>query len=90
MNKSEVVEAIASKTGLSKKDSEAAVQALIDTITGALQKGDQVAFTGFGTFKVTKRAARKGINPLTKKPLDIPACNSPKFKAGKSLKEAVN
>ncbi|MDA3815022.1 MAG: HU family DNA-binding protein [Patescibacteria group bacterium] len=90
MNKSEVVDAIATKTGLSKKDSEATIEALIDTITGALQKGDQVAFTGFGTFKVTKRAARKGINPATREPLDIPASNSPKFKAGKSLKEAVN
>ncbi len=90
MNKSEVVEAVATKIGLSKKDSEAAIEALIDTITGALQSGDQVAFTGFGTFKVTARAARKGINPATREPLDIPACNSPKFKAGKSLKEAVN
>jgi DNA-binding protein HU-beta len=90
MNKSEVVEAVATKTGLSKKDSEAAIEALTDTITSALQSGDQVAFTGFGTFKVTARAARKGINPATREPLDIPACNSPKFKAGKSLKEAVN
>ena len=90
MNKSDVVEAVASKTGLSKKDSEAAIEAVIDAITGALQKGDQVAFTGFGTFRVTRRAARKGINPATGASIDIAASNSPKFKAGKSLKEAVN
>lgn len=90
MRKSELVDAIASKTGLSKKDSEAAIEAVTDIVTDALQKGDEVALTGFGTFKVTKRAARKGINPLTKEPLDIPASNSPKFKAGKALKEAVN
>lgn len=90
MRKSELVDAIASKTGLSKKDSEAAIEAVTDVVTDALQKGDEVALTGFGTFKVTKRAARKGINPLTKQPLDIPASNAPKFKAGKALKEAVN
>lgn len=90
MKKSELVDAVASKTGLTKKDSEASIEAMTDVITDALQKGDEVALTGFGTFKVTRRAARKGINPLTKEPLDIPASNSPKFKAGKALKEAVN
>lgn len=89
MKKSEVVDAIAVKTGLSKKDSEAALQALLDTITGSLQKGKDVVFTGFGSFSVSKRAARDGVNPATGEKIKIKATTVPKFKAGKSLKDAV-
>lgn len=89
MNKADVVNSVSSKTGLSKKDAEAAVEAVIDTISGALQKEDAVAFTGFGTFSVSHRAARNGINPLTKEKIRIPAVKVPKFKAGKTLKDAV-
>ncbi len=89
MNKSEFVNAISSKTGLSKKDAEAAVEAFTDTITGELQKEGAVALTGFGTFSVSHRAARNGINPLTKEKIKIPAVKVPKFKAGKTLKDAV-
>lgn len=89
MNKSAVVDAIASKTGHSKKDVEMFVESLLDTVTDTLQKGEQVAFTGFGTFSVSERAAREGVNPATGERIQIPAVNVPKFKAGKSLKEAV-
>jgi len=89
MKKSEIVDAVAAKTGLSKKDTEMTIEALLDVITSSLQKGKQIAFTGFGSFSVSKRAAREGINPLTKEKIKIPAVKVPKFKAGKSLKEAV-
>lgn len=89
MNKSAVVDAIASKTGHSKKDSEMVIEAILDVITDTLQKGDQVAFTGFGTFSVSRRAARQGINPATGERIQIQAVNVPKFKAGKGLKDAV-
>ena len=89
MNKSNVVDAIASKTGLSKKDTEAAVEALIDIITESLQKEEAVAFTGFGTFQISNRAARQGINPATKEKIQIPAMKVPKFKAGKNLRQVV-
>lgn len=74
---------------MSKKDSEAALQALLDTITGSLQKGKDVVFTGFGSFSVSKRAARDGVNPATGEKIKIKATTVPKFKAGKSLKDAV-
>ncbi|MDZ7611293.1 MAG: HU family DNA-binding protein [Candidatus Moranbacteria bacterium] len=89
MNKKQVIDAVASKTGLSKKDSEAALEAVLDTVTEALQKGEQVTFTGFGSFSASERAARDGVNPLTKEKIKIPATTVPKFKAGKALKEAV-
>lgn len=89
MNKRDVVDAVASKTGHSKKDTEAMIEALLDAVTDALQRGDQVAFTGFGTFSVSTRAAREGVNPATKERIKIPAVNVPKFKAGKGLKDAV-
>jgi DNA-binding protein HU-beta len=89
MNKSDVVSAVAEKTGLSKKDAEGAVEAVIDIVTETLQKGDSVAFTGFGTFQVSRRAARDGVNPATGEKIKIPAVTVPKFKAGKSLKDAV-
>lgn len=90
MNKTELVAAIAEKAGLSKKDSEASLKAFIDVVTDELKKGGKVQLVGFGTFEVAKRAAREGINPLTKEPMSIPASKAPKFKAGKALKETVN
>lgn len=89
MTKAELVSAIAEKTELTKKDSEKALAAVIDSITEALKKGDKVALVGFGTFEVRARAARQGINPQTKKKIKIPATKVPAFKAGKALKEAV-
>ncbi len=89
MNKKEVIDAVASKTELSKKNAEAAVNAVLDIITETLQKRGVVAFTGFGTFSTSDRAARAGVNPLTKAKIQIPATTVPKFKSGKSLKEAV-
>ncbi len=90
MNKTELVAAVAAKAEISKKDAEAAVAAVVSTITDALVDGEDVSLVGFGTFKVTERAARKGINPKTKEAIDIPASKAPAFKAGKALKDAVN
>ena len=90
MNKTELVAAIADKAGLSKKDAEKAVKAFSDTVTEELKKGNKVQLVGFGTFEVSKRAAREGRNPLTGKAMKIPASTTPKFKAGKALKVAVN
>lgn len=89
MNKIAVIEAVASKTGLSKKEAGMAVEAVLDVVSEALAKGESVTFTGFGNFMVSKRAARDGINPATKAKIKIPAVTVPKFKAGKALKEAV-
>ena len=90
MNKTELVAAIAAKTELSKKASEQALNAFIDSVTEELKAGKKVQLIGFGTFEVAKRAARKGRNPQTKKEITIKASNAPKFKAGKALKDAVN
>ncbi len=90
MTKAELVDAIAKSSKLTKADSEKALSATVDSIIGALKKGDVVRLVGFGTFEVTKRAARKGRNPQTGKEIQIKASKSPKFKAGKSFKEAVN
>ena len=90
MNKSELVDAIAKETGLSKKDSDAAVKAFVDTVTKVLKKKDKVQLVGFGTFETVKRAARNGKNPQTGATIKIPASVAPKFKAGKALKDAVN
>ena len=90
MNKTELVDAMAKKAGLSKKDAEAAVKAFTDVVTAELKKGGKVQLVGFGTFEVAKRAARDGVNPLTKEPMHIAASKAPKFKAGKALKDAVN
>ena len=89
MNKSDVVNVVAEKTDLNKKDVEETLEAVLDIITETLQKGDSVAFTGFGTFQTSDRAARDGINPATREKIRIPAVTVPKFKAGKSLKDAV-
>lgn len=90
MNKTELVEAMAKESKLAKKDCEAALKAFTETVTKALKKGDKIQLVGFGTFEVTKRAAREGRNPQTKQSIKIPASKAPKFKAGKALKDAVN
>lgn len=90
MNKTEMIDAVAKATKISKKDSEAAVNAFLDTVTKTLMKGDKVVLVGFGTFEVKHRAARVGRNPSTKKPMNIPASKAPVFRAGKGLKEKVN
>ena len=90
MNKSELVDAIASGADISKASAGRALDAMVDTITETLRKGDQVALVGFGTFSVKDRAARAGRNPQTGKTIQIPAARVPGFKAGKGLKEAVN
>jgi len=89
MNKTELVNAVAEKAGLSKKDAEKVINATIDSITAALQAGDKVQLVGFGAFEVKTRAARTGRNPQTKETITIPASKSPVFKAGKALKDAV-
>lgn len=90
MNKAELVEAMAKESKLTKKESEAALNAFVTCVTKALKKSDKVVLVGFGTFDVAKRKARKGVNPQTRKPIDIPACKAPKFRAGSILKDAVN
>ena len=90
MNKSELVAAMAEQADLSKKDSEKALKAFVDVVTSELKKGDKVQLVGFGSFEVTNRAAREGINPLTGKPMSIAASKAPKFKAGKALKDSLN
>jgi len=89
VNKDALVSVIGGKLDLSKKDVEAVVETLVDEITNSLRKGDKVSITGFGTFRVSARAAREGINPQTKEKITIPAMTVPKFTAGKTLKEAV-
>ncbi|HIZ82464.1 HU family DNA-binding protein [Clostridium sp. Marseille-P3244] len=90
MNKTELIAAIAEKAEISKKDSEKALKAFIDVVTDQLKKDDKVQLVGFGTFEVSKRAAREGRNPQTGKTMKIAACKAPKFKAGKALKDAIN
>ena len=90
MNKTELVAAMAEKAGLSKADSEKALKAFIETVTEAMKNGDKVSLVGFGTFEKAKREAREGINPATKEKIQIAASYSPKFKAGKQLKDAMN
>ena len=90
MNKSELIAAIAAKTGATKKDAEASVNDFVDVVTETLTKGDKVQLVGFGSFEVRKRAARKGRNPQTKEEIKIPASKAPVFKAGKALKDLVN
>ncbi len=90
MKKVELIEAVATKADLTKADATKAVDALFDTITGALKKGDKVPFVGFGTFSVSKRAAREGRNPQTGATVKIAARNAVSFKAGSALKDAIN
>ena len=90
MNKTELVEAMAKQTGLSKKDTEATLKAFTDTVAKALKKNDKVQLVGFGTFEVSKRAARTGRNPQTGAEMKIKASKAPKFKPGKALKDSLN
>ena len=90
MNKAELVAAVAEKAEISKKDAEAAVKAFTDVVSDALKKGDKIQLVGFGTFEVSERAAREGRNPKTGESMKIEACKTPKFKAGKALKDLVN
>ena len=90
MNKTELVAEIAKNTGLTKVDSERAVEAFLNAVTATLKKGDEVRLVGFGTFSVTKREATEGRNPRTGATIKIPASKQPKFKAGKGLKDALN
>jgi len=90
MNRTELVDAMAVKAGISKAAADAAVKAFIETVGDELQKGEKVVLVGFGSFETSKRAARTGRNPQTGAETKIPACTAPKFKAGKALKEKVN
>jgi DNA-binding protein HU-beta len=90
MNKNDLIGAVAEVSGLTKSDSTKAVEAVFESITGALAKGDEVRLVGFGTFAVAKRKASTGRNPRTGEPMSIKASSQPKFKAGKGLKDAVN
>ena len=90
MNKVELIAAVAAKAGLSKKDAERAIAAVVESIEEALVKGDKVQLIGFGTFEVRERAARVGRNPQTKEEIQIDASKQPVFKAGAALKKAVN
>lgn len=89
MNKTELVAKIAEKAGISKKDADAAVVAFVDTVVEAMKADDKISLVGFGTFSVKERAARTGINPLTKEKISIPASKAPAFKAGKAFKDAL-
>ena len=90
MNKSELVDAIANDTKLTKKDTEAFLKAFVENVSKALESGNDVQLIGFGTFTVGERAARTGHNPKTGEAISIPAAKAPKFKAGKALKDLVN
>ena len=89
MNKTELIAAIANQTELSKKDAEAALKAFIDVVSEELKKGEKVQLVGFGTFEVSERAEREGRNPSTGETMTIKASKSPKFKAGKALKDMI-
>ena len=88
MNKADLVSMIAAKSNLTKKDSESALNAFVETVQTALKKGEKIQLVGFGTFEVRERAARTGINPRTKESIKIPATKAPVFKAGKALKDS--
>lgn len=90
MNKTELIAAIANKSGMTKKDAEVATNALFDVITETLQQGDKIALVGFGTFEVRDRPARKARNPRTGEEIQIEASKAPVFKAGKGLKDSMN
>ena len=90
MNKSDLIAAVAAKTGETKKNAEASINAVVDVIAETLAKGDKIQLVGFGSFEVRARAARKGRNPQTGKEMKIAAKKAPVFKAGKALKDLVN
>ena len=89
MNKTELIESIAGKAGLSKKDAGTAMDALIEAVIADIKEGNKVQIMGFGTFESRKRAARSGLNPRTKETITIPETTVPAFKAGKAFKDAV-
>ena len=89
MTKAELIDKIASGTGLSKAEASRTLETTLDSIKAALRKGQKVTLVGFGTFSVTKRKARKGRNPKTGQVINIPAAKTPKFSSGKALKDAV-
>ena len=89
MNKTELIAAVAAKTGITKKDAENIVSVTFDTIAQALSKGEKVQLSGFGSFEVKNREARVGRNPHTKEAIEIPASKAPAFKAAKALKDKV-
>lgn len=90
MNKADLVAAMAEKAGVSKKDAEASLKAFTDVVAEELKKGEKIQLVGFGTFEVAERPARTGRNPMTGKTIEIAASKSPKFKAGKALKDSLN
>lgn len=90
MNKTELINAMVAKNGLSKKDNEKALAAFISVVSEEMKNGNKVPLVGFGTFEVSERAAREGKNPATGKKITIPASKVPKFKAGKTLKDFIN
>lgn len=89
MNKTEFINAVAEKSGLSKVDAKKAVEAFVETVSSELKEGGKVALLGFGSFSVAEKYARKGVNPKTKQPIEIPARKSVKFKAGAELTEII-
>ena len=89
MNKTEFINAVAAKSGLSKVDAKKAVEAFVETVSSELKEGGKVALLGFGSFSVAEKSARKGVNPKTKQPIEIPARKSVKFKAGAELTEII-
>lgn len=89
MNKTEFINAVAEKSGLSKVDAKKAVEAFVVTVSSELKEGGKVALLGFGSFSVAEKSARKGVNPKTKQPIEIPARKSVKFKAGAELTEII-
>lgn len=89
MNKTELIAVVAEKAEISKKEAEKTVNAFVEAVGDALAGGEKVQLVGFGTFEVRQRAARKGLNPLTKQEIDIPASKAPAFKAGKALKDKI-
>lgn len=90
MNKQELIDAIAAESGLSKKDSKEALDALVKTVGATLKKGDNISLVGFGSFSVIQKAARTGKNPQTGKPIQIAAKKAVKFRPGKELSDGVN
>ena len=89
MNKTEFINAVAEKSALSKVDAKKAVEAFVETVSSELKEGGKVALLGFGSFSVAEKSARKGVNPKTKQPIEIPARKSVKFKAGAELTEII-
>lgn len=90
MNRTDLVNSVAQKASITKKDADAAVAAVLESVTDALKNGDKVQLVGFGTFEVRERAEKQGRNPRTGDTMTIPASKVPSFKAGKALKDAVN